>query len=67
MARDVVARIDAWQAVANIQGRAADPFALLGFSDGATQRTRGLMPEVKSHASMGGIPPVFTDLWIDTA
>ena len=34
MARDVVARIDAWQAVANIQGRAADPFALLGFSDG---------------------------------
>ena len=67
MARDVVARIDAWQAVANIQGRAADPFALLGFSDGATQRTRGLMPEGAKTCQYGWLPPVFTDLWVDTA
>ena len=35
MAGDVVALIEAWQAAAQAQGRAADAFALVGFSDGA--------------------------------
>ena len=35
MAGDVVALIEAWQAAAQAQGRAAEAFALVGFSDGA--------------------------------
>ena len=35
MAGDVVALIEAWQAAAQAQGRAAEAFVLVGFSDGA--------------------------------